>query len=77
VKPKKTKTKVTYTQDNIGILLLKEAYERDLGLFRDLLSKQPGFFDKPLIPRGTTFTVVTQEDGIKELFVNVPASEKK
>jgi hypothetical protein len=75
MKPKAVKTKVTYTQANVGILLLKEAFDRDLNLFRELLSKKEGFFDKPLVPNGTTFTVVTDEAGKKELFVNVPPTK--
>lgn len=56
------KTKVTYNYDTKSVLLLKEAYERDINLFYKLFQEAP---------RNWTFTVITVE-GRKELLVNIP-----
>lgn len=71
----KTKVKTTYTQSNMGILLLKEAFQRDLALFASLLEKKVPILGQPLIPAGSTFTVVKYPEGNQELFVNVPGSK--
>jgi hypothetical protein len=59
----KTKSKVTYSYEQRLVLLLKEAFIRDLI-----------YFDKLLLntPKDWTLTVI-QDGDIKELVVNVPA----
>jgi len=56
------KSKVTYNYETRQVLMLKEAYERDLGLFHKLLNDAP---------RTWTFTVLST-DGRKELIANIP-----
>jgi hypothetical protein len=67
MQPAKTnKVKVTYTWEQRTVLLLKEAFQRDLQLFKTLLESAP---------RDWTFT--TLSDGtMKELVVNIPAKKK-
>jgi hypothetical protein len=72
MKPNKTRTKVTYTQSTVGQLLLKEAFQRDLTLFKELLQKETSLFGTPLLPKGSTFTVITEADGSRQLCVNIP-----
>jgi hypothetical protein len=77
MKPKELQVrKRTYTRDELNILLLKEAFERDLSLFASLLQKKEGFFEEPFIGDGWTFTVV-HTGTTRELFINLPASNKK
>jgi hypothetical protein len=75
MKPKEEKVKRTYTRGELNILLLKEAFERDLPLFASLLQKGEGFFDRPIIGDDWTFTVV-QSGNARELFINIPPSKK-
>jgi hypothetical protein len=56
------------------ILLLKEAYERDLSLFHKLVTDTT-FFGSA-IPKDWTFTVVRTGDK-RELFVNIPQQVKR
>jgi hypothetical protein len=73
VKPKEQKSKRTYARSELNILLLKEAFKRNLILFSDLIQMKEGFFnDSPMIPNNWTFTVITDSQGDSELFVNVP-----
>lgn len=60
------KSKCTYTYDQRKILLLKEAYQRDLKMFIEMLGD---------VPRDWTLTVI-QEGARRELVVNVPAKKK-
>jgi len=62
---KELKSKTTYAYEQRQILILKEAYERDLKLFIELLGG---------IPKNYTLTVI-QEGSRKELVVNVPAKK--
>lgn len=63
---KTTKVKVTYTWEQRIVLMLKEAFLRDLSLFKTLLEATP---------KDWTFTVIS--DGTtKELVVNIPAKKK-
>lgn len=62
---KELKSKTTYAYEQRQILILKEAYERDLKLFIELLGS---------IPKNYTLTVI-QEGSRKELVVNVPAKK--
>lgn len=62
---KELKSKTTYAYEQRQILILKEAYERDLKLFIELLGN---------IPKNYTLTVI-QEGSRKELVVNVPAKK--
>jgi hypothetical protein len=66
---KEAKTKTTYTTNQLKILLLREAFERDLSLFHKLVT-DTNFFGSA-IPKDWTFTVV-RTGGQRELFVNVP-----
>lgn len=67
MQPAKTnKVKVTYTWEQRNVLLLKEAFQRDLSLFKTLLESAP---------RDWTFTVLS-DCSIKELVVNIPAKKK-
>jgi hypothetical protein len=77
MKTNKQKVKTTYTREQLHVLLLKEAFRRDLPLFVELVTKRKeGLFDSsPMIPPGTTFTAVS-EDGETELFVNLPVPKK-
>lgn len=75
MKPKEQKSKRTYSKDELNILLLTEAFERDLSLFSTLIQKKDGFFDQPMIPKDWTFTVVKDQSGNRELFINQPAKK--
>lgn len=72
MKTQKIKSKRTYSHDDLRILLLKESFNRDLNLFKGLITATKGFFDKPWIDPTWTFTVVESMEGSKELIVNVP-----
>jgi hypothetical protein len=63
---KESKSKVTYSSGQVYILLLKEAFLRDLNLFKTLLEKAP---------QAWTYTVI-ENGGRKELIVNVPPQKK-
>lgn len=69
-----SKSKVTYSTNQLMILLLKEAYERDLSLFHKLVT-DTSFFGSA-IPKDWTFTVVRTGEK-RELFVNIPQQVKK
>lgn len=60
------KAKVTYTYEQRQILLLKEAFQRDLTMFSKMLND---------VPREWTLTVL-QEGNRRDLIVNVPAKKK-
>lgn len=62
----KPKSKVTYAYEQRNILLLKEAFARDLTYFSKLLSD---------LPRDWTLTVL-QDGDLKDIVVNVPAKNK-
>jgi hypothetical protein len=76
MKPKEVKSKRTYAHDELNILLLKEAFERDLSLFSTLVQKKEGFFEQPMVKPNWTFTVVVNPTGSRELFINVPPKKK-
>lgn len=63
---KATKTKATYNKDQFMILMLKEAFQRDLTMFSKLLGE---------VPRDWTLTVI-QEGNQRDLIVNIPAKKK-
>jgi hypothetical protein len=63
---KESRSKVTYTSTQFQILLLKEAFLRDLNLFKTLLER---------VPQTWTLTVI-ENGGLKELVVNVPPQKK-
>lgn len=74
MKPKEQKSKRTYSRDELNVLLLTEAFERDLSLFATLVQKREGFFEQPMVPNDWTFTVVKNPtDGSRELFINKPS----
>jgi hypothetical protein len=62
----KPKSKATYTSQQFQVLLIKEAFVRDLNLFKTLLDK---------VPQSWTLTVIEQ-NGQKELVVNIPPKSK-
>jgi hypothetical protein len=66
------KSKATYAANQLRVLLLKEAYERDLSLFHKLVT-DTSFFGSA-IPKDWTFTVVHIGDK-RELFVNIPKQD--
>jgi len=76
VKPNKQRVKQTYARDELNILLLKESFARDLNLFAKIIAQKEGFFEKPMIQPNWTFTVVKDQDGRSELFINTPPSKK-
>lgn len=62
------KSKVTYDFTHRNVLLLKVAFKKgDFKSFQTLLSE---------LPKQYTVTVVT-ENGLEELYVNIPAEPKK
>jgi hypothetical protein len=61
-----SKSKVTYSFEQRQVLLLKEAFTRDLIYFSKLLVD---------VPRDWTLTVI-QDGANKELVVNIPAKKK-
>jgi hypothetical protein len=69
-------SKRTYKRDEICILLLQEAFERDLPLFYQMVTAKEGFFGEksPLKP-DWTYTVVVDEQGKRKLIVNIPAKK--
>lgn len=75
MKPKEQKVKRTYTKDEMNLLLLKEAFERDLPLFVSLVQKSESLFGVPMIGKDWTFTVVNNPSGTRELHINVPAKK--
>jgi len=60
------KSKCTYSYDQLKVLLLKEAYQRDLTMFNKMLQD---------VPREWTYTVIS-EGNQRELVVNIPAKKK-
>jgi hypothetical protein len=73
MKAKQTQVqKRTFSAAQLPILLLQESFKRDLSLFSRYLQEKEGFFGKPIFEKDWTFTVVTSEDGNRELVVNVP-----
>lgn len=61
-----SKQKVTYTYEQRRVLVLKEAFQRDLNLFIKMLDD---------VPKDWTLTVIS--DGpVRELIVNVPAKKR-
>lgn len=58
--------KVTYNYEQRSILMLKEAYQRDLALFGKLLAE---------LPKDWTVTVIGKGRD-RELIVNVPPKKK-
>lgn len=73
MKNKQTKPmKRTFSANQLSILLLQEAFKRDLPLFRQLVTETSGFFGQPFVQKDWTFTVSTLETGERELIVNVP-----
>jgi hypothetical protein len=65
---KSKRSKVTYTDKDLLILLLKETFERDLEAFIKLL---------PKVPNDWTLTVIQEEKGQKELIVNRPSTKSR
>jgi hypothetical protein len=63
---KEVKSKVTYTSTQFSILMLKEAFLRDLNLFKTLLER---------VPQTWTLTVI-ENGSHRELIVNVPPQKK-
>jgi len=64
-----TKSKVTYDYQRRNVLLLKVAFKKgDFKSFQTLLSE---------LPKQCSVTVVTDEHGSEELFVNIPAEPKR
>lgn len=74
-KPKEQKIKRTYRKNELAILLLKEAFERDLRLFSELMLAKGSVMDTAKTD-DWTFTVV-DTGKTRELFVNVPATPTK
>jgi hypothetical protein len=73
MKSKQTQpTKRTFSTNQLSILLLQEAFKRDLPLFRQLVTETSGFFGQPFVEKNWTFTVLISENGERELVVNVP-----
>lgn len=66
---KEPSSKVTYSNGQLIVLLLREAYERDLSLFARLLTERRGD-----IPKEWTFTTVKKGQS-RELFINIPAKK--
>jgi len=60
------KSKCTYSYDQRQVLLLKEAFQRDLTMFRKMLED---------VPKEWTLTVL-QEGNQRDLVVNIPAKKK-
>jgi hypothetical protein len=60
------KSKCTYSYEQRQVLLLKEAFQRDLSMFSKMLQD---------VPREWTYTVI-QEGTNKELVVNIPVKKK-
>lgn len=61
------KMKTTFVYEQRQILLLLEAYRRDLTMFSKLLEQTP---------KDWTLTVITDESGQRSLVVNVPPKKK-
>lgn len=76
MKPKEQKVKRTYTKDEMNLLLLKEAFERDLPLFVSLVQKSESLFGAPMIGKDWSFTVVKDPAGARELHINVPTKKR-
>lgn len=77
---KQTKTSIvkrTFSVNQLPILIVQEAFKRDLPLFRQLITDDGGFFGQPFIKKDWTFTVIVSEDGERELLINVPQQTKK
>lgn len=77
---KQTKTSImkrTFSVNQLPILIVQEAFKRDLPLFRQLITDVGGFFGQPFIKKDWTFTVIVSEDGERELLINVPQQTKK
>lgn len=63
------KTKVTYDYERRNVLLLKVAFKKgDFKSFQTILSE---------LPKTYSVTIVTDEHGSEELFVNIPAKAKE
>jgi hypothetical protein len=62
------RSKCTYTDKDILILVLKETFERDLDAFIKAL---------PRVPNDWTLTVIRDEKGHKELIVNRPIPKSR
>jgi hypothetical protein len=61
--------KVTYTAERRNILLLKVAFKKgDFSSFQRLLSE---------LPKNYSITIISDDKGAEELFVNVPAENKE
>jgi hypothetical protein len=75
-KPKTVLTKRTYSHSQLPLLLVQESFKRDLPLFKTLMSDTGGFFGLPYINKDWTFTILYQEDGSRELVINVPQKKK-
>lgn len=75
MKNKPVSTKRTYAKSELWILVLQEAFKRDLTLFHQLVNPKEGFFyDNSKALNDWTFTVV-QEDGVSTLIVNKPTKK--
>lgn len=74
MKNKPLPTKRTYTKNELWILLIQEAFKRDLNLFNQLINQTSGFFSDSKVPSDWTFTVVSDESGSK-LVVNKPSKK--
>jgi hypothetical protein len=78
-----TKSKVTYSSHFVIVMILKEAFKRDLRLFTDLLAdqyygKQAGGSTRfPEPGPDWTYTVITDERGNSELMINVPSPKQR
>lgn len=80
MKSKQTKPapmKRTFSVDQLPILIVQEAFKRDLPLFRQLITETSGFFGQPFVRKDWTFTVIVSETGERELVINVPPQKAK
>lgn len=74
---KTSSTKRTFSVNQLPILIVQEAFKRDLTLFKQLITDDGGFLGRPYIQKDWTFTVLISEDGNRELLINVPQQNKK
>jgi hypothetical protein len=62
---KSSQSKVTYKYETVRVLLLKEAFMRDLNLFKSLIGEAP---------KDWTYTVIVNGQN-RELVVNIPSGK--
>jgi hypothetical protein len=64
---KSSQSKATYKYETVRVLLLKEAFMRDLNLFKSLISEAP---------KDWSYTVIVNGQN-RELVVNIPSGKPK